>query len=292
MRIRFLIILFLVVCTPLAVCAQQRVFPLPDVPKTLVTPADRANYLALHYWDNYDFSDNSLIGDEDISEQGFSNFISIMPYVSEKESAFKVLAQKMSKNAKMGDYFMAIAQKYLAEPLSPVYDESLYILLLQCYLSLDGISEKERSEYAFVLKMAQKNRLGTQAADFPFVLKNGKCSSLSDVKGEYILLFLGDPECDVCTDTKERMQQSPLLMELIAKGQLKVVSVCVEGATEAWRKTNAPDGWLDACDDKGIIYDQLLYDIPGLPVLYLLDYNRKVLVKNATVGLIENFFRK
>lgn len=281
----------LVVCMPVAVCAQQEVFPLPDVPKTLTTPTDRANYLALHYWDNYNFRDNSLIGNEDISEQGFSNFISIMPYVSEKEKAFSVFAHKISQNAKMSNYFMAIAQKYLAEPLSPVYNEELYILLLQSYLSLDGLTEKERSEYGFTLKMARKNCLGTQAADFSFMLRGGKRCRLSDIKGEYILLILGDPECDVCTDTKERILGSSLLMGLINKECLIPVSVCVEGNTEAWRNTKAPTGWVDACDDNGIIYEQLLYDIPGLPVMYLLDYNRKVLVKNATVGLVENYFK-
>ena len=58
----------------------QNGFPLPDVPQSLKGPELRANYLALHYWDRYDFGNDALIGNKEISEQGFSNFISIMPF--------------------------------------------------------------------------------------------------------------------------------------------------------------------------------------------------------------------
>lgn len=73
------ILLYLPLCT-----TAQDTFPLPDVPTTLKGVEARANYLALHYWDKFDFSDNTLIGNKDVTEQGFSNFISIMPYVSGK----------------------------------------------------------------------------------------------------------------------------------------------------------------------------------------------------------------
>ena len=73
---KFIISIFLFL--PSLLIAQD-VFPLPDVPGTLKAPEVRANYLALHYWDRLDFNDNSLIENRDMMEQGFSNFISIMP---------------------------------------------------------------------------------------------------------------------------------------------------------------------------------------------------------------------
>ena len=56
----------------------QTTFPLPTVPDTLTTQTDRANYLALHYWDNIDFNDSTLIGNEDISLKN-RNFHIILP---------------------------------------------------------------------------------------------------------------------------------------------------------------------------------------------------------------------
>lgn len=70
------------------VSAQQKAFPMSQIPTTLSTPAERANYLAIHYWDLYDFSEETLSHSGRMSEQAFTDFISIMPYVTERDSAF------------------------------------------------------------------------------------------------------------------------------------------------------------------------------------------------------------
>ena len=286
MKIIFYILLLLL---PFGAGAQNAAFPLPDVPTTLKGTEARADYLALHYWDRYDFNDFSLIGNKDISEQGFSNFISIMPYVTDKDAAFAQFAKSISANTRMLKYFVALGEKYLAEPMSPLYDESLYILMLEKVIALPGIDEACRQQYGFDLMMASKNRVGAVAADFSFLMRNGKRSNLHKVKSEYTLLFLGDPECGVCTIVKDELLESPRLRGLLNAGRLKVLYVCVEGKTEAWQETPAPEGWIDACDDKGAVYEDMLYDIPGLPVLYLLDNEKKVLLKNVQPVHIERF---
>lgn len=273
-----------------ALLAAQEEFPLPDVPRTLKGAEARANYLSLHYWDRFDFKDNTLIGNKDISEQGFSNFISIMPYVSEKEAAFEALASRLASNSRMLQYFLGIGIKYLAEPMSPVYNEGLYIMFLEKIVAQEGISERDYEEANFDLTQAKKNRIGTKATDFTFMKRNGRHDKLSNVKGEHILLFFGDPECDICITVKNEMKVSPLLSRLIDSGRLTVLSVCVEGKTDAWKETPAPQKWIDACDDKQVIYGKNLYDIPGLPVLYLLDKEHKVIMKNVQLQHIEQYF--
>ena len=286
---KFIISIFLFL--PSLLIAQD-VFPLPDVPTTLKGPEVRANYLALHYWDKIDFNDNSIIGNKEIVEQGFSNFISIMPYVGEKEAAFEMLGSRLVTNTQMLQYFLAVGMKYLSEPLSPVYNEDLYIMFLNGIVSQQGISERDCEEVAFELGMARKNRIGTKAADFAFLKRDGKQGRLSKVKAEYILLFLGDPECDVCAEVKENLKSSEVIASFIDNGRLKVLSVCVEGDTDAWRQTTLPLAWIDACDDKQVIYSDLLYDIPGLPVLYLLDKEHNVIMKNVPLLHIEQFLEK
>ena len=66
--------------------------------------------------------------------------------------------------------------------------------------------------------------------------------------------------------------------------------MCVEGETDAWKSSAVPENWIDACDDKNVIYKELLYDIHGLPVLYLLDASCRVLLKNVFAEHIERFF--
>ena len=286
---KFIISIFLFL--PSLLIAQDG-FPLPDVPKTLKGPEVRANYLALHYWDKIDFNDSSIIGNKEIVEQGFSNFISIMPYVGEKEVAFEMLGSRLVTNTKMLQYFLAVGMKYLSEPLSPVYNEELYIMFLNGIVTQQGISERDYEEVAFELGMARKNRIGTKAADFAFLKRDGKRGRLSKIKAEFILLFLGDPECDFCSEVKDEMMYSRVVGSFIDNGRLEVLSVCVEGNTDAWKQSSLPSTWIDACDDKQVIYSDLLYDIPGLPVLYLLDKEHNIVMKNVPLLHIEQFLEK
>lgn len=267
----------------------SEVFPLPSVPDSLVTTESRANYLALHYWDNIDFNDSTIIGNEDISEQGFSNFISIMPYVTQKEVAFAEFISKISLKPDVQDYFMAVAKKYLAESQSPVFNEELYIMMLQSLLSSDMLDSARRAKYRVILNTEMKNRVGEVATDFEFMLRDGGRGRLSEINAKYILVFFSDPDCDRCNSVKAQIDASAVVRIKLLLGDLALLSVCVEGDTDAWKRIKTPDEWIDACDEKGAIYDQELYDIPGLPSFYLLDSSHRVILRDVHFQLVENF---
>ena len=126
---RFIIILLFLAVSTLGAVAQQNPFPLPVIPKTLTTPTERANFLALHFWDNFPVEDTSLIGNRDVTELSFANFVSIMSVVSERQQAFGNFLRRMEANAKMYDAMIEIAERYLFSPYSPMYDEELYIFV-------------------------------------------------------------------------------------------------------------------------------------------------------------------
>lgn len=267
----------------------SEVFPLPSVPDSLVTAESRANYLALHYWDNIDFNDSTIIGNEDISEQGFSNFISIMPYVTQKEVAFAEFISKISLKPDVQDYFMAVAKKYLAESQSPVFNDELYIMMLQSLLSSDMLDSARRAKYSVILNTEMKNRVGEVATDFEFMLRDGGRGRLSEINAKYILVFFSDPDCDRCNLVKAQIDASAVVRIKLLLGDLALLSVCVEGDTDAWKRIKTPDEWIDACDEKCAIYDQELYDIPGLPSFYLLDSSHRVILRDVHFQLVENF---
>ena len=267
----------------------SEVFPLPSVPDSLVTAESRAKYLAFHYLDNIDFNDSTIIGNEDISEQGFSNFISIMPYVTQKEVAFAEFVSKISLKPDVQDYFMAVAKKYLAESPSPVFNDELYIMMLQSLLSSDMLDSARRDKYSAILETEMRNRVGEVATDFEFMLRDGERGRLSEINAKYILVFFSDPDCDRCNLVKAQIDASAVVRIKLLLGDLALLSVCVEGDTDAWKRIKTPDEWIDACDEKGAIYDQELYDIPGLPSFYLLDSSHRVILRDVHFQLVENF---
>lgn len=57
-------------------------FILPEIPPALNERESRAEYLVLHYWDNFDFSDTLVIRDAEIAEQAFVDYIVLLPHTA------------------------------------------------------------------------------------------------------------------------------------------------------------------------------------------------------------------
>lgn len=289
---RIILSIFMLLCLSGIMKAQTATFPLPEVPQMLATPTDRANYLAIHYWDRFDFKDNSLIDRPEITEQGFANFISIMPYVSEKQEAFAVFAKRMAENPKMLAHLLEVSERYLFDNFSPVYEEELYLMLVEKLLKQSQLSLVQKERLRYQQKVAMKNRVGQLAADFGFVLRDGKRMTLKEVKADYVLLYLNDPECEACQKIKSGLEASEVVAQWRKNGRMKVLSVCIEGKTAGWKNLPAPSGWIDACDDNKVLLEQDLYDLRNLPAIYLLDVNKRILLKNATLQRLEQMLKQ
>lgn len=289
---RIILSIFMLLCLSGIMKAQTATFPLPEVPQMLATPTDRANYLAIHYWDRFDFKDNSLIDKPEITEQGFANFISIMPYVAEKQEAFAVFAKRMAENRKMLAHLLEVSERYLFDNFSPVYEEELYLMLVEKLLKQPQLSLVQKERLRYQQKVAMKNRVGQLAADFGFVLRDGKRMTLKEVKADYVLLYLNDPECEACQKIKSGLEASEVVAQWRKNGRMKVLSVCIEGKTAGWKNLPAPSGWIDACDDNKVLLEQDLYDLRNLPAIYLLDVNKRILLKNATLQRLEQMLKQ
>lgn len=82
MRYRIIIITALVFSLNiLQAIGQNRSFVYPVMPDSLKSVEQRLNYLGLHYWDNFDFKDTLQLSNANISEQGFVNFIDLIPHL-------------------------------------------------------------------------------------------------------------------------------------------------------------------------------------------------------------------
>ncbi len=267
--------------------ASDAAFRLPEIPSTLVNPEERAAYLSVHYWDHYDFSDTTLIDREDITEQAFVNFLSILPYAANAEAAVDTLYRRASVSSAMLYHFIELGDKYLYEPNSPMYNEELHILVLRALLANPSLSEGEKERPRYLLEMALKNRPGDKAADFAYVERSGRKGCLSGITSDYLLLYFNDPECEDCREVKQQLTESQPLYGLLSDGRLAVLSVCVEGKTAAWESAVYPEGWIDAYDEGKQLTRDRVYDLKAMPTLYLLDKEHRVLLKDTSVGQIE-----
>ncbi len=264
---------------------------LPDVPEELTNPVERADYVMAHFWNGMDFRDTLRSRDTVFMERNIVNFISLFPHGTEQgcsQGIGRLLGKAVTDAASFG-IVSDIMERYLNDPNSPMRNEGFYILYLEARLKVPGLSEEDRQRSSYRLTTARKNRSGTPAADFAYIDSDGKRRTLrTTAPGQPLLLLFYDPECDHCSQILAQVSKSTIIRECIERGELTVLAVYTEGNRKLWDKTKAsmPRRWIVGCDMDSIVAREV-YDIPAMPVMYLLDGVRRVVLKDATLPAIE-----
>ena len=184
-------------------------------------------------------------------------------------------------------HFISLADKYLYEPNSPMYNEELHILVLRSLLGNPGLDDWDKERPRYLLEMALKNRPGDVAGDFTYRTRDGAMNRLSGIKADYVVLYFNDPDCTDCQRVKEALLSLPVMNEFMKAGRLCLLSVCVEGKTPAWEKAIFPARWIDGYDEGKRLTREQVYDLKAMPTLYLLDSGKRVILKDASAEKIE-----
>ncbi|UAK44775.1 DUF5106 domain-containing protein [Bacteroides nordii] len=267
-----------------------KTFTLPAIPAMLNTPELRADFLVRHYWDNVNFADTNYIHHPDITEQAWADYCDILNHVPLRtaQEVMKETIQKTEVERKMFDHITELADKYLYDPNSPLRNEEFYIPVLEAMVASPILSETEKIRPQARLELAQKNRVGTKALDFTYTLASGAQGTLYQIKSDYTLLFINNPGCHACTETIEALKSIPMVSELIKKKKLTILSLYPDEELDEWRKHRSefPAEWINGYDKSFTIKTKNLYDLKAIPTLYLLDANKKVLLKDATIQAI------
>lgn len=180
----------------------------------------------------------------------------------------------------------------LSDPNSQLRNEELYIPLLEAVIASPFYDSTAKIRPRFQLEMALKNRVGYSAADFTYTLADGKRGTLYDVASPYTLVYINNPDCHACKEIKEMLGTSTVIANKLKAGQLKIVAIYPDEDLEIWRKhlTDTPAEWINGYDAQLAIRKDELYDLRAIPSLYLLDGEKKVLLKDCmSVDLIESY---
>lgn len=273
---------------PVAVEQSADSFPFPVIPEVLISPEDRKTYLLTHYWEQFDFTDTTLVNNRDVTEQGFVNFIALLadgttPEELTREGLENWCAGFVGKEHAR-QVLTQTADSYLFNPNSPFYNEGLYGMYLEALLSKLPQTDAMRSAYRFKLELVRRNNVGDKATDFVYYLSDGSRHTLAatPVKSNRLLLMFYDPECESCHEVLLQMAADTALAEAVQTGKLSVLAVYTEGNDEAWRKAlpDMPKGWTVGIDHEAV-KTGALYDLKAMPSLYLLDGKKTVLLKDA-----------
>lgn len=267
---------------------KKTIFTQPDIPPLITNPQERIAYVVTHYWDHFNFADTTLAGNAEMTEQAFVNYLSLLPNTTMdvvEKSVSEMIGKAITTGNATFDHFAALYEKYLYDPNSPFRQEDYYIVVLRCIIANDKVDEQQKIRPRYQLGMALKNRPGTIAADFTITLHNGRTIKLSAITAEYTLLFFNNPDCHDCARVKQ-------VLGKLSDTRIKVVAVYPDEDPALWRQTKYPPDWINGYDAGQVISNGQLYDLKAIPTLYLLDRQKRVILKDAVAEQIPGWLQR
>lgn len=266
-------------------------FKMVSVPVALNSEQARAEYMADHYWDNFDFGDTTLISMPELAEQAFSNYIAIIQNINTQriEQSINKLLSHAQSDSTMFAYFTELSERYLYDPNSPLRDEELYIPVLRFIIASPKVDEVMKIRPRELLDMALKNRPGHKANNFGYTTIKGTRGDLYSIGSNYTLIFFNNPGCHACKEISEQILASQTISRMLADRSLSILALYPDLDLVEWHKyaANIPGDWINAHDKSRKITDDQLYDLKAIPTLYLLDKDKTVLLKDANFGSVE-----
>ena len=152
------------------------------------------------------------------------------------------------------------AEDTFGNPQSTAHDEAKYVEVLRAVCDSELLSETDKMRPKLLLADALKNQIGTQATDIEYVTTDGSAHHIYDSTAPLTLIYFNDPDCESCEKVKNRLNTCTILKSMVAEKRLEIVGIYT-------------------LDDEQNIEQNETYSLPTLPLFYLLDSDKKVLLK-------------
>lgn len=263
----------------------------PTLPSSMIPPEKQAEYAREHFWDSFRFDDSTYVAAQDSASMlRYLAFYAVKLASDDDTEHISVLMRRAGASRYAFRYFAGLAGIVLHDPNSPLRNDELYIPVLEAAVASPYLDEYEKAVPMRDLHLALQNRLGRPANDFAYFAIDGSRGTLYGLRAEYTLLFFSNPGCPMCRDIQQSAAASVLLHDMVASGRVAVLMLYPDEDVDAWRSHAAgiPAGWIYARDPYRRLYDESLYDLKAIPSLYLLDRDKRVIVKDAAdVAIVE-----
>jgi thioredoxin-related protein len=204
--------------------------------------------------------------------------------------------QKADTNERMYRYFIETFDFFLNDPLSSMREEQWIEPVWKQMLKSRWCTTADSAKVVFFLKMAAKNRVGTTATDLDYITIEGQKGKLSEIEADLLLVYFYIPGCEQCIRTREWIEEDTAYQEIHKAGVLKVLAFYPEKDMSKFLtyRNSVPLSWINSRDPDGQsqLEEQEKYQMRGAPTMYLLDKNKKIILKDAREDLLFNEFAK
>lgn len=178
---------------------------------------------------------------------------------------------------------MTLLKKTYADPNSPYRNEARALEIYDSILGSPYYSSAEKTVVQKNRELLLQNRVGQQANDFVYYDPANAAKRLYDLKAPFLLLYFYNPECNACKEMKTALTSSAIISQNIRSRKLKVLAIYPDPGIELWKRhlPEMPEEWVHGRDDQEYLWKNKVYDLRAIPTLYLLDKDKKVLLKDV-----------
>lgn len=248
-RIVFGLLSLMLLATAPVIRAQEAApFPYPGIPDSL-RQGERLSYMLSRFWENYAFADSSAYN-RNVGEQGFVDFVQLMQVADVKTAcmAAAVFADSVCVDSRRLSFFENLMDRYLADRDSPVWNDSVYIILLKAL--------PPSPQRRFLLGQLSGNHVGMTVSDCWFQDAQGRRKTLHECITRTTLIVFYDPSCDRCNELLPQIKSA-----FPATSPVQVIYI------DIFRNPDVTQHFF----------------LPTLPALYLVNGAKKVIIRDGSL---------
>ncbi|MDR0437626.1 MAG: DUF5106 domain-containing protein [Bacteroidales bacterium] len=291
-------------------CMSLNAQPVPFRPFDQMSDVVRSEFLAEHYWDGFPFHDTTILytdqfrgqkdifGDFDIYSGAIARYLQVIRFADLPtiQRSLVETIKKTDTNERMWRQFVNSFDFFLNDANSRLREEQWIVPVWQQMLKSQWATFSDSTKINFFLRMAAKNPVGSVATDLEFVTIQGQEGRLSEIEAELLLVYFYIPGCADCVRTLEFITMDTAYQELIEAGILQGFAFYPGEDLNTFRsyRHTIPSSWINARNPDGMSQlDELgLYQMRGAPTMYLLDRDKRIILKDARLDLLFEQFDK
>lgn len=283
----------------------SRSFPQVTVPSMVTDQEQRTAFIVDHYWDGFlsgtgptDSARVLGVRREDIQEH-MTAYMSMLhsldvPRAAEAVSGlFDKIERRQDKDSTSLLYgtMTELVALYLYDPNSALRSEDLYLPFVEKMVRSRYTSPDRLPAYRFEAEKCAMNPYGSKAPDFEFKDASGKVYSLYGIRADWTMLFFSNPGCHSCQTIVSQIRDAGFPTGMISRGELAIVNIYIDDELDKWRASvpGYPSEWLNGYDFRKVMNDGSLYYVRAIPSLYLLDADKRVVMKDAPTERVLSF---
>ena len=276
-----------------AILKAQREVPVPEAELLSDGTTDRASMYRRYindYWNNIDFADDRLVRTPVFHQKLNHFFNSVVIQIPDSIiTAADRIIEKSRAHDEMFKYTVWFVMN-LSERSNIMGIDKLFVHMAENYY-LSGethwVGEEQIERIRERAKTLKPLLLGAVAPNVEVFTPDKQAKSLHSVDAKYTVLYFWDSECAHCKVMTPKLRD---VYQRLKPVGLEVFALNVEADRERWLKYVEKNNlnWINVHDPVNTSGFRDLYDIFSIPIVYVLDEDKRILAKKITAEQVED----